>query len=466
MKKKICFLMIFVLLMSLLPAFGLANPVKAQETQVYLNGVKINMGDALPCIVNGRTMVPVRLFSENLGATVKWDNTTQTVTIQSEDVSVKLIIGKKEAVVNGKNKTLDAAPMVISGRTMVPLRFIAEAFGAVVKWDKEASKAVVVWNVKIKDSTGNDVTVPAGLNRLVVLNTDAAESLRILQIPDEFIVGVSDTVKTDPYLGFENKESVGSWQKPNFEKILSVKPQAVITYGKWPDTTLEDNLKPAGIKVIRLDLYKPETYDNDLKTLAKIFGRVKTAEEFIQWKANKTAVVVDRVKDLKPENKVKVFGIWSSSLTATTWKTFAQNTAVHQGLESAGGINVARDMKDYPEISPEWVLEKNPDKIVIGTYDKDVIGYSVKDNTNVSKLRDSALVNPVISQTNAGKNKEVYIISTKLFGGNKTYLGSLYLAKWLYPDRFKDVNPSQILKEYFEKWLGIPMKGVWAYPEP
>ncbi|AIS52812.1 periplasmic binding protein [Thermoanaerobacter kivui] len=471
MKKKICFLMIFVLLMSLLPAFGLANPVKAQETQVYLNGVKINTGDVLPFIENGRTMVPVRLFSENLGADVKWDDATQAVTIQGEDVSVKLTIGKKEAVVNGKNKTLDVAPIVLSGRTIVPLRFIAEAFGADVKWDKETSRAVVVWNIKIKDSTGNDVTVPAGLNRLVILNANAAEALRILQIPDDFIIGVSDSTSSySPYLGLDNKPSVGGAFKPSLEKIMELKPQAVIAYGKYPDKTLEEKLEPAGIKVIRLDFFKPETYNNDLKTLAKIFGRVKTADEFMQWKANATAIVADRIKSLNAEDKFKVFGMdigmGNNSLTATTWTIYGQNTSVHQGLEAAGGINVARDMKDYPKVNPEWVLEKNPDKIVLSAYEKDVLGYTVKDNTNVVKLRDSAITNPVISKTNAGKNKQVYIIEKHLLGGDKTYLGTLYLAKWFYPERFKDVNPNQVLKEYFEKWLGIPMKGIWAYPEP
>ncbi|QSZ28189.1 hypothetical protein ACETAC_04905 [Aceticella autotrophica] len=232
MKRKICFLMIFVLLMTLFPAFGLADTAKSQETQVYLNGIKINTGDVSPFIENGRTMVPVRLFSENLGADVKWDDAAQTVTIQGQDVSVKLTIGKNEAVVNGKNKILDVAPVVLSGRTIVPLRFIVEAFGADVKWDDAAFKAVVTWNVKIKDSTGNNVTVPAGLNRIVVLNTDAAEALRILQIPDDFIVGVSDTVQTDPYIGLNNKQNIGKWQTPTIEKIMSVKPQAVITYGR------------------------------------------------------------------------------------------------------------------------------------------------------------------------------------------------------------------------------------------
>ncbi|NNG66458.1 stalk domain-containing protein [Caldanaerobacter subterraneus] len=466
MKRKISFLIIAAFLISLLPLYAFALPVQTYQTQVYLNGVRIDTGDVPPFIENGRTMVPLRFFSENLGAAVKWDGNTQTVTVQGDGVNIKLTVGKKEVFVNGQKKVVDVTPRLVSNRVVVPLRFVAEAFGAQVKWNKEESKVVLQWNAKITDSTGAEVSIPAGLTRLVVLNTDAAESLRLLQIPDEFIVGVSDTVKSDPYLGFDYKESVGSWQNPNFERIMSVKPQAVITYGKWPDKTLEEKLEPVGIKVIRVDLYKPESYDRDLKTLAKIFGRVKLAEEFIQWKENKLALLKERVKDIKPEERVKVFGIWSSSLTSGTWKTFAQGTAVHEGIELAGGINIAREMKDYPVVSPEWILEKNPSKLVVGTYDKNIIGYLVKDASAAEKLREDAISNPVISQIEAGKNKEVYVISTKLFGGNKTYLGALYMAKWFYPERFKDINPDQVLKEYFEKWLGIPLKGVWAYPQP
>lgn len=228
-------------------------------------------------------------------------------------------------------------------------------------------------------------------------------------------------------------------------------------------------MEPAGIKVIRLDLSKPETYTSDLKTLAKILGKEKTAEEFAKWLRAKSALVENRVKDLKPDNKYKVFCLWGDyDLTMSSWGTWNQNTSAHQLIELAGGINIARDLKeDYPKVSQEWVLEENPDVVILPTFEqKGVLGYEVAGYENADKLRESVLSNPVIGKTTAGKNKRVYIMSAKVQQAGMTTLGTIYLAKWLYPESFKDVNPDQILKEYFEKWLRVPFKGKWAYPEP
>lgn len=322
--------------------------------------------------------------------------------------------------------------------------------------------------ITITDSTGREMTVQAGLNRLVVLNTNAAEALRILQVPDDVIIGVSDTMQKVSYLSLEKKPSVGKWNTPNYEKIIELKPQAVIAYVKTPDKSIEDKLEPAGIKVIRLDLSKPETYTSDLKTLAKVFEKDKAAEEFAKWMSEKSSLVEDRLKDLKTDNKYKVFCLWGDyNLTMGSWGTWNQKTGAHQLIEMAGGINVARDLKeDYPKVSQEWVLEKNPDIVILPTFEeKGVLGYEVEDYTNAAKSRDIVLNNPVTEKTNAGKNKKVYVMSAKIQQSCMTTLGTIYLAKWLYPESFKDINPDQILKEYFEKWLRVPFKGKWAYPE-
>ncbi|AIS52807.1 ABC-type Fe3+-hydroxamate transport system, periplasmic component [Thermoanaerobacter kivui] len=465
MKKKICFLMIFVLLMSLLPAFGLANPVKAQETQVYLNGVKINTGDVLPFIENGRTMVPVRLFSENLGADVKWDDATQAVTIQGEDVSVKLTIGKKEAVVNGKNKTLDVAPVVLSGRTIVPLRFIAEAFGADVKWDKETSRAVVVWNIKIKDSTGNEVTLSAsGLNRVVVISSNIAEAMRIIQVPDEFIVGVSDQVQKRTYLGFDNKPNVGSMTNPNIEKIAELKPQAVLLQGRYV-SRYGEKIEALGIKAIGIDFYYLEKYDEDLKKTALLFNRGGKAVEFLNWKNEILSNINNRLTNIEDKEKPRIACLdLMGGFKEGQYKTFPPGSSYDQVIKFISGNNIAADLKPSESselVSGEWLLQKNPEVIVF-VYCSE-LGYTTNDYSGVMKLIDNIKKDPVLSKTDAVKNNRIYFINISNLA---RFTESVYFAKRLYPDRFKDVNPSQILKEYFEKWLGIPMKGVWAYPEP
>lgn len=75
----------------------------------------------------------------------------------------------------------------------------------------------------------------------------------------------------------------------------------------------------------------------------------------------------------------------------------------------------------------------------------------------------SAKSDKVISQTKAGENDRVHLIYSKLLGGDKTYLGAFFLAKWFYPEIFADVNPDDVLEEYFSDWLNVPLKGIWSY---
>ncbi|HDH63404.1 MAG TPA: hypothetical protein ENF66_01765, partial [Firmicutes bacterium] len=101
------------------------------------------MLDLAPFIENGRTLVPLRFVAETFGAEVGWDPVEERITITLGDKVVVLWIGRKEALINGERYYLDVPPKVIEipeiggGRTVVPLRFVSEAFGAKVEWDPE-----------------------------------------------------------------------------------------------------------------------------------------------------------------------------------------------------------------------------------------------------------------------------------------------------------------------------------------
>lgn len=90
-----------------------------------------------PQIVEDRTVVPVRVIGEALGAQVDWDGETRQVTITRRGEVVVLTIDSTEALVNGRPVTLSVAAQIIDDRTMVPLRFVGEAFGDTVDWDGE-----------------------------------------------------------------------------------------------------------------------------------------------------------------------------------------------------------------------------------------------------------------------------------------------------------------------------------------
>jgi hypothetical protein len=106
-----------------------------QPAAVYVDGKLQIFSDAQPIIVDGRTLVPIRSVAEVLGAQVNWEDSTQTVLINKDDKHIELTIGSKSPTVNGSPVNLDAPAVIINGRTMVPLRFVSEALGAKVVWD-------------------------------------------------------------------------------------------------------------------------------------------------------------------------------------------------------------------------------------------------------------------------------------------------------------------------------------------
>ena len=105
----------------------------ADPIEIYMGGEALEL-DVAPIIVEGRTMLPVRAVFENIGAKVSWDGDTRTVTATKGDTTVQLIIDSKEMLVNGEKHTLDVPAMIKDSRTLVPLRACTEAFGLDVEW--------------------------------------------------------------------------------------------------------------------------------------------------------------------------------------------------------------------------------------------------------------------------------------------------------------------------------------------
>ncbi|MFZ5643641.1 MAG: stalk domain-containing protein [Bacillota bacterium] len=110
--------------------------------KVFVRGQRPNF-DVKPTVQSGRTMVPIRAISEAMGAKVNYDARQQKVMINNGGIDINLSVNNKSAIVNGKRVNLDAPAQVINGRTMVPLRFVSENLGAKVNWDGETETITV-----------------------------------------------------------------------------------------------------------------------------------------------------------------------------------------------------------------------------------------------------------------------------------------------------------------------------------
>lgn len=123
------------------------------ESAVYINGSDGNITvtvsgsrvtfDQNPVMYNDRTLVPMRKIFEELGATVSWDENTQTASGTKNGKTVSLTVGSRTMNVGGTEITLDTPPIVLSDRTLVPARAVAEGMGCNVNWDG-ASNTVII----------------------------------------------------------------------------------------------------------------------------------------------------------------------------------------------------------------------------------------------------------------------------------------------------------------------------------
>lgn len=112
------------------------------EKMALRDGVPVEL-EVAPLLREGRTLVPVRFIGEALGADFLWEEETQKVTYFCGDLLLEIFIGQKEAFLNREKIILDAPPLLLEGRTLVPLRFVSEQMQAQVIWE-EATRTVTI----------------------------------------------------------------------------------------------------------------------------------------------------------------------------------------------------------------------------------------------------------------------------------------------------------------------------------
>ena len=157
MKKSL-----FILLGLILALFVLANPALATENadndiRIFLDGIELQ-GDVPPVIEQSRTLAPMRLIFEALGCKIDWNPQQKAVVASNDTMKILLTIDNTEASLFNQNEgtrtyiSLDVPAMIIDGRTMVPLRFIATCLGCLVDW-QPSSRSVIITSKPAGDNS-------------------------------------------------------------------------------------------------------------------------------------------------------------------------------------------------------------------------------------------------------------------------------------------------------------------------
>lgn len=139
MLKKIAFFLIcFLFLFSAVLQCNAAS----DDITLVING-KITESDVKPMIINNRTMVPVRVIMESLGASVEWNDLMRQVVVMSNGKIMIFTINSPKVYVGSTSVTLDSPPVIVNDRTLVPIRFISENLGYEVFWNDETRTVVI-----------------------------------------------------------------------------------------------------------------------------------------------------------------------------------------------------------------------------------------------------------------------------------------------------------------------------------
>jgi iron complex transport system substrate-binding protein len=353
------------------------------------------------------------------------------------------------------DRDIEYASGIISGKNERTRFADANQDDKVDQKDIEKIRSIISGEEKeltVIDSKNRVVTVSLPIKSIVILSTGSpACMLRILGEIDK-VVAINRMIKGDHFFPeLQDKPPVG-YPAPDYEAIVKIKPDLVIASANPAFSyDIVNQMEPFGIKVLQLDLNgKPGQYLTEMKVLGQIMGKSKEAQEYVDFCESNIGKVQEIVNKLDPDKK------------KTVYYEFIQDYNVpgraNGIITEAGGTHILADIfqGDYLEhkslnIDPEEIAEKNPDVIIKDPHvGFNWSGYAPGVVPRMEKLRTDVMARPAWVETNAVKNGEVYIIAREL--GNERMIADVFISKMLYPEEFKEIDASAILKEWLERF--------------
>jgi len=322
------------------------------------------------------------------------------------------------------------------------------------------------------DSADRTVTVKKPVERIVVFS-EALETMRSIKATEN-VVGVNKYVVADEtfFPEFGDYPSVGSVWSPDIEKALELEPDLVFLYATFSTSYCDDiqeKLEDAdpSITVLRFDNYRPdEIFADETRKMGYVLSRREETAEFLDFFQEYMDTIKERVEGISAEDKKTVYlECWRE------WHTATDKAGWGQKLEMAGGDNIFGDEPgEYIDVNAEAVIVEDPEFIV--RIEKKTGGYELDadDTTELEEVRDEIMKRDGFEHLTAVENGTVCIITNHVIGGTRNFVGIGYLAKWLYPELFADLEPKAVHQEYLTRFQGLDIdleeKGVFVYPEP
>jgi len=282
--------------------------------------------------------------------------------------------------------------------------------------------AIPVFPLTLTDGAGRKVTIESAPARIVSLSPSNTEIL--------FAVGagklvVGDTKYCDFPVEAQNLTKIGGFSADSIsvETIVSLKPDLVLANSSGHEPVIKA-LTQANIKVIALDAKTFEDVYSNIELVGKITDHETEAVSVVDGMKSRVAAVTQKIASVAQDKRPTVFWeVWNEPLM-----TAGPNTFFGQMIGLAGGVSIFADVTgDWPQVSAEEIIKRNPD-FILGP-----------DSHGDKLTADLLAARPGWTQISAVKNGKIYLIdgNTSSRPGPRLVNALEAIAKALYPDLFK-----------------------------
>jgi len=308
--------------------------------------------------------------------------------------------------------------------------------------------------VTIVDATGTQVNVTLPVERVVTLNPGLTEIICALGCGDR-IVG-RDAKSVFPVYVSEKPVVGQNSYDPNLEVLLEMEPEVIVADSMLSyNTEALQKIATAGLPVIIEEPSNVSRVKIVTSNFGLIFGKEEKATEINDYITFYENLVNERVQDSASSEKPAVYIEWYQP-----WQTYTGGSAANEIIVNAGGVNIAAKIATTaPVLSPEYVVEKNPD-IIVRMISGDLIGNATGFEATYSELMNRA----GLGEVTAIKEVKVYVYDPIVLEGIRYPVGLLYWAKWFHPSLFEDLNPAAVHAELLQQFFSVPLEGVHTYP--
>lgn len=315
----------------------------------------------------------------------------------------------------------------------------------------------------ITDEVGRQVEVEIPVQRVATAQQYPAEFVRAVGAGDR-LVGVDRTTVAPEYDGYwpgvQTDTFTGETQEQlNYDAIVALDPDVLLLNSNGAYEEAATKLEPFGIKVIVATAWDPEKFVANITLLGQLFGTETQATKILDTYQKYADLLTERLKGVEPKtvyfentepDTTAVPGSgWDGIITAGGGKNIFGDIVFGEGEHTQGNVH-------QTPVDPAEVVARDPQYVIRIGVDGVTFGYVPPSRDALVKLHDELVARPGWSNLAAVKDDHVIVLNAFPLNGAAKQVGALFVAKWLHPELFEDLDPDQALREWVEVFQGAP----------